>query len=277
MLYLQKNRINFKDFRTVSFNMPNQLREKEIVSYYNTVVQTKLHNYLYGNPRVDAAWKTILKYAPKKKQPLHILEVGCGIGSICHRMHKRWPKAQITGLDISSKSIEIANKLFGNQHTTFVEGILTPETFSGNFDLIIFMDVYEHIAIVDRSTVHAAIRKLLANQGRLILSVPTPHNLKWSAVYKPETMQPVDEHISLTVINQLALDTNTEVLLYQIKDIWNVGDYAHIIFEKNNDFEAAFFQPKPLNLSWKIVRGVKRIQDKVMGKLREMNARKKLS
>jgi len=90
-------------------------------------------------------------------------------------------------------------------------------------------------------------------------------------------MQPVDEHISLTVINQLALDTNTEVLLYQIKDIWNIGDYAHIIFEKNSDFEAAFFQAKPVSLPQKITRGVKRIRDKVIGKVREMSARKKLS
>ncbi|GAA4784206.1 hypothetical protein GCM10023231_09850 [Olivibacter ginsenosidimutans] len=257
--------------------MPDQLREEDIVSYYNTVVQTKLHNYLYGNPRVDAAWKTILTYAPRKKQPLRILEVGCGVGSICYRMHKRWPDAQITGIDISSKSIEIASKLFGNQHTTFVEGILTPETFSGNFDLIIFMDVYEHIAVADRPVVHAAIRKLLANQGRLILSVPTPHNLKWSAVHKPETMQPVDEHISLSIINQLSVDTATEVLLYQIKNIWRVGDYAHIVFERNNDFEAAFFQPIPINLLGKILRSMKRIRDKGVGKLREMSIRKKLS
>jgi len=257
--------------------MPDQLREEEVVSYYNTVVQTKLHNYLYGNPRVDAAWKTILKYVPQKKQRLRILEVGCGVGSICHRMHKKWPDAQITGIDISSKSIEIANKLFGNQYTTFVEGILTPETFHGNFDLIIFMDVYEHIAVEDRPTVHTALRKLLADHGRLVLSVPTPHNLKWSAVHKPETMQPVDEHISLSVINQLALDTDTEVLLYQIKAIWRVGDYAHIVFERNSDFEAAFFQRKPLSLPGKIVRGIKRVRDKMVGKVREISARKKLS
>lgn len=256
--------------------MSDQLREEEIISYYNTVVQTKLHNYLYGNPRVDAAWETVLAYKPARSAPLKVLEVGCGVGGVCRRMHKMWPDAYITGIDISTKSIEIANKLFANHKTKFVEGILTPETFNETFDLIIFMDVYEHIAVHDRPTVHAAIKKLLNNKGRLILSVPTPHNLKWSAIHKPETMQPVDEHISLSVVNQLALDTDTEVLLYKIKDIWNVGDYAHIVFEKNSDFEEAFFHSKPVGFRHKIARGIKRIQNKLMGRIKEMNARKKL-
>lgn len=256
--------------------MSEPLKEEAIVSYYNTVVQTKLHNYLYGNPRVDEAWRTIVKYKPKRHKALRILEVGCGVGAICHRMHKKWPDAEIIGIDISSRSIEIANKLFSNNKTTFIEGILTPDTLDGNFDLIIFMDVYEHIAVQDRPVVHAAIKKLLHDKGRLMLSVPTPHNLKWSAVHKPETMQPVDEHISLTVINTLALDTDTEVLLYQIKDIWNVGDYAHIVFEKNNDFEQAFFYPKPVRLGYKVVRGIKRIQQQLLGKVRELNAKRKL-
>jgi hypothetical protein len=54
-------------------------------------------------------------------------------------------------------------------------------------------------------------------------------------------MQPVDEHISYDVIGKLAADTGTEVVFYELKNVWNVGDYAHIVLEKNNDFEAAFF------------------------------------
>jgi len=256
--------------------MPKQPREEEIISYYNTVVQTKLHNYLYGNPRVDAAWKTIKKYSPKLGRPLHILEVGCGVGGICHKLHQQWPDACVTGLDISTKSIEIAKKLFANEKVRFLDGILTPETFSQSFDLIIFMDVYEHIAVSDRPTVHAAIKHLLTERGRVILSVPTPHNLKWSAVHKPETMQPVDEHISLAVINELALATDTEVLLYQIKDIWNVGDYAHIVLERNHDFEAAFFHPKPVTFEEKLKRGLNRVTTKLTGKIREIQAKRKL-
>ncbi|SEM78142.1 Methyltransferase domain-containing protein [bacterium A37T11] len=256
--------------------MSDSSKTHEVISYYDGVVQSKLGSYLYGNPRIEEAYKTIVKYRPASPNPLNILEVGCGVGDICHRMNRQWPQAQITGIDISPGSIDTAKKLFANDHTHFIAGILTEETFNESFDMIIFMDVYEHIAVEDRPVVHAAIKKLLKNKGRLILSVPTPHNLTWSAVHKPETMQPVDEHISLQVITRLALETGTEVLLYQIRDIWNVGDYAHVVFEKNDDFEAAFFHPKPVTFSYRVLRRSKRIWKRITGTFKAAKLKGKL-
>jgi len=227
--------------------MQEELNNKEkIVSYYDDHVKNKLNDYIKFNPRIEYAWKTIIKYAPKN--PIRILEVGCGMGSISERMHTFWPNAIVTGIDISTQSIQLAEKLFADDKLNFKESILTADTFDEEFDLIVFMDVYEHIAVEDRDDVHAALLKILRNKGRIVLSVPTPHNLKWSLINKPETMQPVDEHISFDVIAQLARKTGTEVILYAVKDVWNVGDYTHIVLEKNDDFEAAFFHNKPVTL-----------------------------
>ena len=224
--------------------MNENLNRETVVSYYDEHVKNKLNDYIVVNPRIEFGWKTIKKFAPAS--PARILEVGCGMGSICARMHKRWPNALITGIDISTMSIQIAKKLFADDKLNFIESILTPETFNEQFDLIIFMDVYEHIAVADRPDVHAALAKILRNKGKIILTVPTPHNLIWSLVNKPETMQPVDEHISYEVIGKLSADTGAEVILYEKKNVWNVGDYAHIVLEKNDDFEAEFFHPKPV-------------------------------
>jgi cyclopropane fatty-acyl-phospholipid synthase-like methyltransferase len=224
--------------------MTENPNRENVVSYYDEHVKNKLNDFIVVNPRIEFGWKTIKRYAPSK--PMRILEVGCGMGNIASRMRKYWPDAVITGIDISTMSIQIAQKLFGDNKLNFKESILTPDTFNEQFDLIIFMDVYEHIAVTDRPEVHAALAKILKNKGRIILTVPTPHNLKWSLVNKPETMQPVDEHISYEVIGKLAADTGTEVVFYELKNVWNVGDYAHIVLEKNNDFEAAFFTPKPV-------------------------------
>ncbi len=247
---------------------------EHVISYYNEHVKNKLNDYIRVNPRIEEAWATIVNYAPVK--PLRILEVGCGIGSISFRMSKHWPEARITGLDISTHSIQIAKKLFAGSNLNFQSGILTEDSFDEKFDLIIFMDVYEHIAIADRPVVHAALAKLLNNKGRLFLSVPTPHNLKWCLKHRPETMQPVDEYISFEVIGKLAADTGTEVLLYQIRDIWNQGDYTHIVAEKNNDFEAAFFQPKPVNFQQKLMRIFNKGIYKVGSTLRRAAVRSKL-
>lgn len=243
--------------------MSENISKSEVISFYNEHTKFKLNDYIKANPRINEAWKTLtqnIAFTPNR-----ILEVGCGIGSICARMNKKWPNAKITGVDISTESIALATKLFANDKVNFIQSLLAEDLFDEKFDLIIFMDVYEHIAVNDRPTVHKALNKFLNNKGRMFLSVPTPHNLKWCLVNKPETMQPVDEHISFEVIGKLAQDTDTEVQLYQIKDIWNTGDYTHVIFERNNDFEAAFFVNKPVST----IQRAKRIYNKAIQKLEE--------
>ncbi len=254
--------------------MEENTNRENVVSYYDEHIKFKVNDYVVVNPRVEGAWSTIKKFAPKN--PSRILEVGCGMGNISNKMHKRWPDAQITGIDISTQSIQIAKKLFENEKLTFIESILTPETFNEQFDLIVFMDVYEHIAVSDRPSVHAALAKILRNKGKIILSVPTPANLKWSLVNKPETMQPVDEHISFEVIGKLKADTGTEVILYELKNIWNVGDYAHVVLEKNDDFEVAFFTPKPVTTAQRTERIFNKLKWKAGSYFRKMFVRSKL-
>ncbi|WP_428328561.1 class I SAM-dependent methyltransferase [Mucilaginibacter sp.] len=245
-----------------------------VVSYYDEHVKNKLNDYIVVNPRIEFGWQTIKQFAPLN--PKRILEVGCGMGSISARMHKRWPEAVITGMDISTLSIQIAQKLFADDKLNFKESILTPDTFDEQFDLVIFMDVYEHIAVNDRPDVHAALAKILRNKGRVILTVPTPHNLIWSLVNKPETMQPVDEHISFDVIGKLAADTGTEVIFYEKKNVWNVGDYAHIVTEKNDDFEAEFFKNKPVTALQRSNRIFNKAKYKLGSIFRKYYVRKKL-
>jgi len=227
--------------------------ENEIViSYYNQHVQHKLNDFITINPRIEEAWSSLTKFAPSK--PARILEIGCGIGGVTFRLNKRWPLAKITGIDISTLSIQVATKLFANDNLKFVSGVLEPDTFEEQFDFIVLMDVYEHIAYSARQELHAALNKMLKNKGRIFLSVPTPHNLKWLSKHKPETIQPVDEYISFDIISKLAADTGTEVLLYEIKSVWNTGDYAHIVLEKNDDFESAFFTPKTITATQRLKR-----------------------
>jgi len=255
--------------------MEEKSSRENVVSYYDEHVQHKLNDYIKVNPRIEFGWETIKQYAPAN--PQHILEVGCGMGNVSSRMRKHWPSATIIGIDISTLSIQIAQKLFGDGKLTFKETILTPDTFKNEqFDLIIFMDVYEHIAVNDRPDVHAALLKLLKNKGRIILTVPTPHNLKWSLKNKPETMQPVDEHISFDVIGKVAADTGTEVISYQLKNVWNVGDYAHIVLEKNDDFEAAFFTSKPVTAIERTSRILGKLNAKLGSYIRRYKVRSKL-
>lgn len=254
--------------------MEDRVNKETVVSYYDEHVKFKVNDYIVVNPRIEGAWQTLIKNV--NFTPARILEVGCGIGSICNKMHKRWPNAKITGIDISTQSVAIATKLFANDKVNFIETLLTPETFNEQFDLIVFMDVYEHIAVEDRPTVHAAIAKLLRNKSRLFLSVPTPQNLKWCLINRPETMQPVDEHITFEVVGKLAQDTQTEVQLYDLKAIWRPADYAHIVFERNSDFTEAFNHPKPVTTVQRAQRVLGKLKNKLTKPLRNAFVRSKL-
>jgi SAM-dependent methyltransferase len=206
------------------------MEEQLVKNYYDENISGKLNDFINGSLRIDKAWQTLRERTGQ--EPGEVLEIGCGIGAVCDKASRLWKKAQITGIDISPKSIEIATRLFGSEKVKFTEGILQPSTFQQSFDLIILMDVYEHIAIADRPVLHESIAKLLSVNGKIFLSCPTPRFLAYLKQYQPIGIQPVDEDIDFQVIHQLAQETGTEVLLYSEVNVWHPGDYVHILLSK---------------------------------------------
>ncbi len=78
--------------------------------FYDEHIVHKVADFVDGNRRVDAAWRTIQHWAPAS--PRCVLEIGCGLGAMAYRMAERWPDARVFGADISPRSIEFATKLF---------------------------------------------------------------------------------------------------------------------------------------------------------------------
>jgi SAM-dependent methyltransferase len=200
--------------------------QKLIKQYYDDHIVGKIKGFININERVERAWTTIVEM---NKNPVNILEVGCGIGDICWRMSKEWANAYVYGVDISPKSISYAQQLFGNEKVQFQEGILNSESFKLKFDLIVLMDVYEHIAASDRKGLHDAIKYLISEDGQVVLAFPTPRHLAWLKANVPSQIQPIDEDITIETIVDLARDIEKEVLLYKEVSVWNRGDYAHVV------------------------------------------------
>ncbi len=200
---------------------------EDVRTYYDAHVAGKLRGFVEGNARVEHAWATIEQRAGIS--PARILEVGCGIGDVSWRMSRRWSESHVVGLDVSRRSLRVARRLFRDPRITFCDGPLVKGLLDGGFDLIVLIDVYEHIAGNDRPSLHEAIKELLASNGRIILTFPTPRHLAWLAIQKPGEIQPVDEDITLETISQLARDTGTEVLSYEEIGVWHEGDYAHAV------------------------------------------------
>lgn len=200
---------------------------ESVQAYYDERVDGKIRDFTHANPRIEAAIQLVAEWAPPT--PKRVLEIGCGIGATSWRMARAWPEAEVIGTDVSSISIEVAKTCFQLPNLSYRAGLVKEGALVGRFDLVVLMDTYEHIALSDRATLHAALKSLLSDDARLILTVPTPSVLNLARETNPSELQPVDEDVTPSDIVVLAKETNNQLLYYREIGIWRYGDYAHVV------------------------------------------------
>lgn len=200
--------------------------DKDAVRFYDAHAERKLRDFVEGNQRIRCAWDTLVTWGG---QPSRVLEIGCGAGSICWQMAGQWPSAEILGVDFSPGNLAIAKQVFGRDNVRF-ELLAVDDTFAfGRFDLIVMMDVYEHVAPEQRARLHENLNASLAPGGRVILTVPTPRHLAWLRTHRPSEIQPVDENITPEVLCSCSRALGLDLLMYQEVGVWTQGDYAHAV------------------------------------------------
>jgi SAM-dependent methyltransferase len=221
-----------------------QAASSDVGSYYDARVAGKLADFTHVNPRIEAAIALIGEWAPA--QPRRILEIGCGVGATSWRMARAWPDAQVIGSDISGQSIAVASACFQLPNLSYRVGPLAESAGGGEFDLVVMMDVYEHIRPSDRPLLHETIAGLLSADSRFVLTIPTPTLQQWGRDTYPAEMQPVDEDVGLAEIGALADATRTRMLYYRQVGIWRYGDYFHLVLGRFDALSTvAARQPRP--------------------------------
>jgi len=131
---------------------------ESIQAYYDERIDGKIQDFTHANPRIEAAIQLVAEWAPP--HPTRILEIGCGIGATSWRMARAWPQAEVIGADVSPASIEVAKTCFQRPNLSYRAALIKEGVLAGKFDLVVLMDIYEHIALEDRVPLHAAIRSL---------------------------------------------------------------------------------------------------------------------
>lgn len=222
-----------------------------VKSYYDERIEGKLRDFTQPNPRIEAAIQLLAEWAPAN--PKRILEIGCGIGATSWRMARAWPQAEVIGADVSPASIEVAQTCFQRPNLTYRAGLVKEGVFEGKFDLILLMDVYEHIALENRASLHAALKSLLSEESRLVVTVPTPECLEYARIHDPAGIQPVDEDINIDDIKRLAQETTTDLLYYRKIGVWDYGDFAHLVFGRYQELaKVAIREYRPAGLKQRL-------------------------
>jgi SAM-dependent methyltransferase len=104
---------------------------------------------------------------------LRVLDVGCGNGRAVTRFLAT-PGDHVTGLDLHEPSIAYAREQFGSAALEFRVGTLEDlAADSVRYDVVVMSDVLEHVP--DPRALLAAAAALLADDGRVLLSVPNGH------------------------------------------------------------------------------------------------------
>lgn len=198
-----------------------------IQRYYDERIDRKIGDFTNSNPRIEAAVKTSFDWVPNNAAS--ILEIGCGIGATAWRIAQAYRNANVLGVDISQRSIDVARTCFRLPNLAYQQHVLSRGVLAQKFDYVLMMDVYEHIAAGQRSELHQFLAEALTENGRVFLSFPTPWHLQFLRMNNPDEIQPVDEDVTPEVLSRLAADIAGRLLAYWEVSIWHIADYAHAI------------------------------------------------
>jgi ubiquinone/menaquinone biosynthesis C-methylase UbiE len=106
-------------------------------------------------------------YQNKNLIPKKILDFGCGIGNSSLFLSRYFPESHIFGLDVSEKSIEVAqNRKIPNCDFRVYDGEKIPFEES-SFDVVFISNVFHHINHEQHEKILHQLRELLVNEGNL--------------------------------------------------------------------------------------------------------------
>jgi len=147
----------------------------EVARFYSQA--GKYDSWLQQERARDLLWKRRLRKLSPHRAPGNLLDIGAGIGQFLH--HAQPLFTQVTGTEISSSAVKIAQEKYGLELLEGrVEDLSLPPA---SFDNITLFHVLEHVH--DPARLIDLCRDLLRPRGVLFIAVPNDV-LAWSSVVK---------------------------------------------------------------------------------------------
>jgi cyclopropane fatty-acyl-phospholipid synthase-like methyltransferase len=170
----------------------------------------------------------------------HVLEIGCGIGTVSQLIAKKASKGEVLAVDISPESIRKAKEQWKHQQNLNFE-ISDMKNFQKpgrSFDFFVFPDVLEHIPIDQHNHLFQTINGHSHQDSVIFVHIPAPRFLEWMIKNEPEKLQVIDqpldtgELIKSISANGFYLD---KMETYSI--FYEENDYQYFVFRKQKPIE----------------------------------------
>lgn len=127
-------------------------------------------NSQFQRRRIEATLDLLVKVSHRNGSSLRILDIGCGEGYITSEIQKKFPKAEISGLDYSLSSIVTAVDKFPGIDFV-VANAYDPPYAPNYFDVVVCNNLWEHVP--DPLVLLDKIRRITKPGGYLIISTPS--------------------------------------------------------------------------------------------------------
>lgn len=208
--------------------------EKELIDYYNKFVARQEE---FG---VNERHKSIVQRCLSRglKENHHVLEIGCGIGTLTSILIPNINSGKLTAIDISDESIHTAKKNLGHySNLNLIDGNAVEYDFKGElFDFIVLPDVLEHIPFEFHHKLFQRLNELLKENGKVLIHIPNPyHSDWWRSQGRP--MQIIDLSVHLPIVIENLKNTGLHITYMEIYSVWlNEGEYQFIELQKESKY-----------------------------------------
>lgn len=123
----------------------------------------------------------ILECLKDSKSTLRILDIGCGYGRLSLPLVKEFPKAQISGMDISPNYVKLYRENTGRDAFIGMIDAIPPEI--GTFDYIIVVTVLMYLPENKLQKVFSDLSAHLNPGGKIIIIEPSKSGIKFQTCF----------------------------------------------------------------------------------------------
>ncbi|MEE8106864.1 MAG: class I SAM-dependent methyltransferase [Planctomycetota bacterium] len=202
----------------------------KIEAYYDEFTENFVRDFIEGNERVRRQLRFFHGALPAAAEK--VLVVGCGSGEgAYHVACQGASNTEVLAVDLSGKAIEIAQRLFPHPRVEYRKLDVLTEHLEGSWDAILLPDVYEHIPSDRRGDLHARLRALLAHDGVVLITVPSPGKQEALRV-RGDGLQIIDETVTAMDIAKMGDELGAPLSYMRLVSVWEQDDYMHAVLSR---------------------------------------------
>ncbi len=175
-----------------------------------------------------------------------LLELGCGVGAVTKEIFKKLKPKNITGIDISPKSIEHAERInAGNSgNIVFILDDVCNLSLKQKYDYILIFDLLEHLLVEKHEHFFQGLHSFMKDDAKILLNIPYAGYLQFLIETEPNNVQIIEEPITISQLAMVLDKTGFEMEYLETYNLWAEYEYQYIIIKKKEKFELKWLPEK---------------------------------